>query len=515
MKISKIQMQNFKYFDDLTIIVPLDKDVILLVGPNGCGKSCIFDAFTNYIRPAKMGNHDSDLEYLRKNKDQEHKIMIFDENDKLINTSYSIGRPSTKFYGRTAYRFTKDISRNSITQGASNAVKTDDRSPERFNDLDQRIEDDIEAALGEYLTKVQVKGQLTDAVISSVIEPINKSLKNIFGKNGMQVKSILNPFDGKSNNKLDVLFLKNNSEFLYKNLSAGEKEVFDIVFNFYRRASFHIKDGVYFIDEPELHIHTSIQAKLLKELSNLCKINNAQLWVATHSIGFIKAAYESKNKTIGIYKFSSYLSNGKKILKHSELDWRGWQKIFKTPLDDLATLTLPKKIIYCEGNPKKTGFDEKIYNIIFGKSHPESIFISSGGKTEPLNNSLLAAEVFQKLSSNTILIILKDRDKEYKVDLARDMWIKENPNGRMLERLEIENYLFDFEVIKKLNKIVLKPDYDKIVKDISFDDAKKQKQELKKLCQDKSSSCDAFMLKLAKVLPKTPVYKDLERVIFS
>lgn len=515
MKISKIQMQNFKYFNDLTINIPLDKEVILLIGPNGCGKSCVFDAFVNYIRPAKIGNYDSDYEYLRKDKTKEHNIFIYDEHGKLIERNFNPEMPMTKFYGRTAYRFTKDIARKSITQEASNAVKTDHGSPERFNDLDQRIEDDIEAALGEYLTKVQIKGQSTDNVINSVIEPINKSLKNIFGQNGIQIKSILNPFDGRKNDKLDVLFVKNKDEFLYKNLSAGEKEVFDIVFNFYRRVDFHIKDGIYFIDEPELHIHAGTQAKLLKELSNLCRMNNAQLWIATHSIGFIKAAYESKNKTIGIYKFSSNVSSGRKILNHSELDWKGWQKLFKTPLDDLATLTLPKKIIYCEGDQKKTGFDEKIYNTIFGKTHPESIFISSGGKTEPLNNSLLAAIVFQKLSSNVELIILSDRDKAYKNETARDNWLIENPNSKMLKRLEIENYLLDFSVLKQLYRNITEFEFKKIVNDIAMGDVKAHKQKLKNLCGDKSSGCDIFMLKLAKVLPKTTIYEELENVIFK
>ncbi len=515
MKISKIIMKNFKYFDNLTINIPNDKKVILLVGPNGQGKSCVFDAFTNYIRPAKRGNIDSDFEYLRKDKNKEHGIEIFDENNNLIEKEWN-GKPETrKFYGRTAYRFTKDITRTSITQAAGESVKNDSRSPERFNDLDQRIEDDIESTLGFYLSEVQKIGQKTDDIINKVKIPVNMSLKKIFGKSGIQLETILNPFDENKSAKIDILFAKENNNFLYKNLSAGEKEVFDIIFDFYRRVNIHIKNGIYFIDEPELHIHTSIQKKLLLELKKLCKKYNTQLWVATHSIGFIKVAHESKDGSVAIYEFSSKLAKGIKTINPSKLDWRGWQKVLKTPLDDLATLTLPKRIIYCEGAVEKPGFDEKIYNIIFGKNYPDTIFISSGGRTQPLNNSLLVSIVFKKLSSKVKISFLRDRDEENMDDAKRNEWLKDYPQGKMLKRLEIENYLFDFEVLQKINKNIKKSDYDKIIKDIKKDDLKKVKQKIKKLCEDESKTSEQFILKIARKVPNTSVYDELEEIIFN
>ena len=513
MKVSKIVMKNFKYFDNLTINIPKDKEIILLVGPNGQGKSCVFEAFTNYIRPAKRGGPDNDFEYLRKDKSKKHIIEIFDENNNLIKKEWS-GKPETKkFYGRTAYRFTKDINRTSITQAAGESVKNDSKSPERFNDLDQRIEDDIEATLGFYLSEVQKNGKKTDDIINEVKNPVNKSLKKIFGKNGIQLKTILNPFDEKRSTKIDILFTKKFDEFLYKNLSAGEKEIFGLIFDFYRRVNIHIKNGVYFVDEPELHIHTSVQKKLLVELKRLCKKYHAQLWIATHSIGFIKAAHESKDKTIAIYRFSSKLAKGVKTIYPSKLNWRGWQELFKVPLGDLASLTLPKRIIYCEGAVEKTGFDEKIYSKIFEKNYIDTVFISSGGRTQPLNNSLLASIVFKKLSSNVELLVLKDRDKENESDQKRSKWLKENSQGRMLGRREIENYLFDFEVLKKMNQKIRRNDYKKIITDVEKDHLKSKKQQIKKLCKYKGYM-DDFMYELSKKVYGTSVYNELEKVIF-
>ena len=48
-------------------------------------------------------------------------------------------------------------------------------------------------------------------------------------------------------------------------------------------------DAVYCIDEPELHMHTRLQGKVLRELYNLVP-GKSQLWVSTHSIGMLQEA---------------------------------------------------------------------------------------------------------------------------------------------------------------------------------------------------------------------------------
>ena len=46
MRVKKIQLKEFKRFDDLTIdLGDNPRKIIALVGPNGCGKSSIFDSF--------------------------------------------------------------------------------------------------------------------------------------------------------------------------------------------------------------------------------------------------------------------------------------------------------------------------------------------------------------------------------------------------------------------------------------------------------------------------------------
>lgn len=46
MKIQQIKLKGFKRFHSLILdLGPNPRNVVALVGPNGCGKSTIFDAF--------------------------------------------------------------------------------------------------------------------------------------------------------------------------------------------------------------------------------------------------------------------------------------------------------------------------------------------------------------------------------------------------------------------------------------------------------------------------------------
>lgn len=51
MKIKTIQIKNFKRFTDLTITnIPETARLIVLVGPNGSGKTSLFEAFNHWYK---------------------------------------------------------------------------------------------------------------------------------------------------------------------------------------------------------------------------------------------------------------------------------------------------------------------------------------------------------------------------------------------------------------------------------------------------------------------------------
>ena len=78
--------------------------------------------------------------------------------------------------------------------------------------------------------------------------------------------------------------------FLYENLSGGEKAAFDLLLDVIANREVY-DDSLYCIDEPEAHLNTRLQGKVLGELYRLIP-NHSQLWIATHSIGMVRKAEE-------------------------------------------------------------------------------------------------------------------------------------------------------------------------------------------------------------------------------
>lgn len=526
MRITRLQFENFKFFDSLNIEgIPKEAEVVLLVGPNGTGKSCVFDAFNYFAYQSKRNSEAQDDEYYKKDKSKSISIKLFDgEGNEIVKPSFE-GR-LVNFYGRSSYRFTSKISRDSISTGVASRVLKDQDAPATYAELDQRIENDIEKALGEFIREVQAPIEKTNtSIVLEVIGKLNESLKAIFPDSGLLLKRIVDPHSDPGSSRIDLEFSKYGTVFSFRNLSSGEKEVVDIVFNFHRRKESWIKDGVYFIDEPELHLNTKIQALLFNELHRLCKEINAQLWVATHSLGFLRAAQDEKRKSenlISIIEFKpEYSSRIDPILpiKGSRKDW---QRIFQTALEDITGLIAPRVIIYCEGekepgdNGEENGVDANVYNKIFEITHPEAFFVSSGGGGEPIKYSAVALDILRKAFIEADILVLKDRggSASFKTDEERVALLSEDPRKRILLRREIENYLFDPEVLKLYKADV---DIDSVYAegfDYKTEYLKSKYQEIKQKL-DFSGDIKDLMLSLSEhIKPDTLVYTELEKVIF-
>ena len=54
-------------------------------------------------------------------------------------------------------------------------------------------------------------------------------------------------------------------------------------------------DSIWCIDEPETHLNTRVQGLLLQTLVDLMP-SKCQLWIASHSIGFMRKAWEMAKK---------------------------------------------------------------------------------------------------------------------------------------------------------------------------------------------------------------------------
>jgi hypothetical protein len=117
------------------------------------------------------------------------------------------------------------------------------------------------------------------------------------------------------------------------------------------------------------------------------------------------------------------------------------------------------------------------------------------------------------------LLLLKDRDE--KTEAEKMKFLAESTNNRMLERREIENYLFDLEILIKycMEKAITFDEtrYSQIVTDINKQDLKlgQTLQSLQQLCRARGSIKN-FKIELANYITlDTKVYSQLKSCIFN
>ena len=110
MKIASIHLQNFKRFTDLKIQnIPAMAKLVILLGPNGCGKSSVFDALHRKSCQYRGVSHSSNADYYSKILTQSQQLDI-----EFYNVSQSDPDIEKAIYVRTAYRNTPVINVDSI-----------------------------------------------------------------------------------------------------------------------------------------------------------------------------------------------------------------------------------------------------------------------------------------------------------------------------------------------------------------------------------------------------------------
>ena len=525
MRIKKVQLHDFKRFDDLTIdLGDKPKKVIALVGPNGCGKSSVFDGFlfiqNSYDAIGAFGRKDplfysknAQVNFLENFKD---KVKIEFNNgsfEPVFMQKRTNKLHKTIFNYRSPYRVSQQLNIHSLAKQPS--IELNSIGASQSVDLDEKIVQNYQR-LYIYYEHYRKEHDLTDKqAITKVLNQLNSILKECLD---LEVTDLGNILDGKGT--LSFKKSDQDSPIDYNILSSGEKEVVDIILDiFLKRDVF--KDSIFIIDEPELHLNTDIQRKLIIELEKLIP-DNCQLWVATHSIGFLRALQDDLKDKGQVLDFSEkdYFS-GAKTIKPIKPTRKNWQRIFQTALEDLTGLIAPKKIFYCEGKPEsgdnkeEAGLDALIYDIIFEVEMGDTLFISSGG-SDLVANASLALIVLNKAFKGVNLIILKDRDE--RTEKERELFLGESSTHRMLARREIENYLFDKEVLRHYcaskNVTFNEAEYNKVVNNVNEDDLKPVQQKIKESCFYKGTVGD-FKIELAEfITPGTSVYRELKGCIF-
>lgn len=512
MKIKSIHLRNFKRFTDLRIQnIPATAKLVVLLGPNGCGKSSLFDAL-----------HQKSIEY--------RQMGFKNDPDYFFKSPTSTGQPipltiefhnvlqddlRKAFYVRTAYRNDPVIDIGAI-QAMQSVLKES-----RFTRM---IENDAAAATNyqrlasnalERAFKKEDRAKTLGDFQDETLGEIQDAMRRLFPD--LVLNSIGNPLSDKS-----FTFDKGTSRnFLYKNLSGGEKSAFDLLLDIFVK-KVEYDDTVFCIDEPEAHMNPRLQGQLLEELLGFVN-DQSQLWIATHAIGMIRKAFqlqEQHKEEVVFLDFSDGKFDESEIIEPAKPNRRFWEQTHAIALEDLAALVTPDHIVICEGSHGEKGFDAECYNQIFDEEFPDTKFVSAGGKGE-LQNYI---SVVGAVTKGANVFGLRDRDP----DTSDDDVIKAQSKGIMvLKRGKIEDYLLADDVLQALcQNNALEPHQEKVVelkkiRDSAGDIKSVPNQIRRKVIEwgihGVGENPQGFMKNVLAPLikPGMPTYIDLKEIIFD
>ena len=287
MRVSGVKIAGpFKRFGSLEISsIGSEVDLVVMLGPNGSGKSSVFDAFLEWARhrgrPAQrlISGVYFDSETGTPSAPQ---VTMHDSVD-------SAAQLGSLLHVRTAHRNTPDV-----------LAKTVEKQPEfgKRTRFDRMI--DTDAALVEHyqrivarflpvlanLESVDAAGDLE--AIKAELAPVQDSLVRVLPH--LQFTGLGDPTSEGS-----FYFIRDGDrDFRYENLSGGEKAVFDLLLDVHVAAT-ELSTPLVCLDEPEIHLNPDVQAAVLTELMGLMPAGS-QLWIATHSVGMIRRAFEISDR---------------------------------------------------------------------------------------------------------------------------------------------------------------------------------------------------------------------------
>ncbi|MBD0780104.1 AAA family ATPase [Maribacter sp. ANRC-HE7] len=219
----------------------------------------------------------------------------------------------------------------------------------------------------------------------------------------------------------------------FNDLSSGEKEVFFILSFFIRH---NVENAIIVIDEPELHLHPELSRLLIRNIKSIRKGN--QIWIATHNSEIIDEAgrdrviYVTRDLATRKAKFVSGDNEEDVIIQLKNLfGYAGY-------------IGVAKNLVFLEGDNSSP--DRKFYSTLFPKDNSNFKLIPSSG-SDNLNriNGAILSIMDANLGWMTFYLI---RDRDY-LTPAMITKYRSHSSGKVfvLDKHEIENYLFDFGII--------------------------------------------------------------------
>ena len=534
MKLKQVKIKTFRKFTNLTVKNILESvRLIILVGPNGCGKSSFLDALSIWSRvKGNMGvewKHEYHAKVPATEEEANYHSILDNIQVEFYNEHMSHNHYEKYLRIRSAYRNDPEFKVNSIERVPS-VFEEKCNSLMAYNDQEtNRNYKRIVSNAFYDLNRPENSEKIIGDFLEECLGPIRDNYQRLFPE------IISNDWGNPMENGTFLFTKGSNERFEYVNLSSGEKAAFDLILDIIVSKK-EFDDTVFCIDEPESHINARVQAELLSVLYELIP-QNCQLILATNSIGMMHRAQiiEEENPNSVVFLDFDFDFDIKQTVVPTKPNQNFWKKVYNEALDNLASLVAPQRVVICEGDSntsreKNSSFDARCYSKIFQSKYPQTIFISVGSCEDVIKDGSKLALMLERIVEGIDIISVVDRDyrsDEQRSELAED-------GVRTLSRRNIECYLLDDEVLtslaianqksEKVDELISRKQ--QIIKDKELspsDDMKKISRELfitcrkeldlKKCGNDKHAFMRDTLAPL--IVEDTNVYKELENDIFG
>ena len=453
MQFKSATIKQFRRFEHLIVLgIPQKARLIMLAGPNGCGKSCFFDALHTWhkwisSKRSKGASWETDYHSKAGSPRSRAALTRLEENDVKLEFHEPLPEETKKIlYVRSAYRNDPESQLRQLSR-IGDPFDDEDRV-QRMIDNDVAVTRNFQRLASQALEDIfdpkngsVALDQFTEQLIGDIKIAFSKLFPN------MELHSLGNPLEDGT-----FRFTKGTSKgFSFKNLSGGEKAAFDLILDLVvaRRA---YDNTIFCIDEPESHMNARLQAELLSVLYDLIP-ENCQLMLATHSIGMMRRARDIEDehpRSVVFLDFGGRDFDTPQVIQPSKPDRNFWHRTYEVALDDLAALVAPIRVVICEGEMGKKSVDAPCYEQIFKGEFPDTRFVPMGGAREIEDDKRGLAAALQWLFRDLEVVRLIDRDDRSSNQIANHA----KKGVRVLSRRNLESYLFDDEVLKALSASV-------------------------------------------------------------
>jgi hypothetical protein len=343
MHVRRLHLTQFKYFEDLEVILDSRPRLVVLSGENGTGKSSVIDGISSWRLRQRWGLSDPEF-FSRGGVPGTASELVMEFHEPVEDFRKTV-------YTRTAQRVSVEFGGQGL---AASTSLLEEPGPQRSIDLDQRMQHDYQRLVAVSVERMwdpaqaaTPAGEIVNELVGEVAKPLDRLLP------GLRFDGPIDPLQPQSTFR----FSKGGVEgYPYKNLSGGEKAVFDLLLDTaVKRDTF--SDAIWCIDEPELHVNAGIHGRLLEEMLDLLD-DRCQMWVATHSAGMLAAAHRMQRESpdsVAFLDFSGHDFSSSVRLTPAPVNRRFWRSQLEVAFGDLASLVAPAKVILCEGLADKQG----------------------------------------------------------------------------------------------------------------------------------------------------------------